>query len=446
MVCGTSVNNLDFELEMAENEFSCNQVLKGAGGLRKSSLWLLASAIVFSSTSFTLNSLGFGAQGFGAVIAGASLASILATFAAATILLKEVVNKLQKNRSSNPGKQESLSNTKESELQGLRESSSELSKLNFELSERVAQNQASAENFRISSSRFQRVLASIPVPCIGCDIHGNIYEWNAAAQLAFHKSHAEVFEHSICELLFDQDNCEVFADFLSDSILSDKEITFELPTNFKGKRSLYDWSLTPIRGGDGQISSLLITAVDITEHIEEQEKLNELASMDAMTKLHNRRAFLEILGKEHANSNSEYPVSIIFVDVDKFKNFNDTYGHAVGDEVLRMVGEVLRNICGKSAFPARYGGEEFIVMAANHDEEEAAILAESIRVAFAERTKDPYGCTASFGVSATFSPETSIDELIEQADQALYAAKEGGRNQVQRSSIVKAASSTENAA
>jgi diguanylate cyclase len=159
--------------------------------------------------------------------------------------------------------------------------------------------------------------------------------------------------------------------------------------------------------------------------------------LDPLTKIANRKSFDEGLGQaiEEARDSGS-PLSLIIVDIDHFKNFNDSYGHQTGDQVLRLVAMTLKsNIKGKD-LAARYGGEEFVAVLPSTDLAGAVIAAENIRKAIQAKellkrsTNEKLGrITASFGVAA-FHPEDTAGSLIERADRSLYGAKRSGRNRV----------------
>jgi len=159
--------------------------------------------------------------------------------------------------------------------------------------------------------------------------------------------------------------------------------------------------------------------------------------LDPLTKIANRKSFDEGLDTAIAEaSSSKEPLSLMLVDIDHFKNFNDTYGHQTGDQVLRLVAMTLKsNIRGKD-LAARYGGEEFVAVLPFTDIEGAITTAENIRRAIQAKellkrsTNEKLGrITASFGV-ATFRRSDTAASLIERADRCLYAAKHAGRNRV----------------
>jgi diguanylate cyclase (GGDEF)-like protein len=169
-------------------------------------------------------------------------------------------------------------------------------------------------------------------------------------------------------------------------------------------------------------------------------QVQEAANSDGLTKLFNKRFFLEKLGAEIVKAEGEhYPLSVFIFDLDHFKHYNDTQGHQAGDEVLKMIGQILKETVRPDDVPARYGGEEFIVFLPQTPKDGAMRAAEKIRerVAahpFANRESQPLGLVSLSGGVSTFPDDgrTGAD-LIAAADQALYQAKKAGRNQLARS-------------
>lgn len=160
-------------------------------------------------------------------------------------------------------------------------------------------------------------------------------------------------------------------------------------------------------------------------------RLDALATMDGLTGVKNRRAFGEKLTDEIARSvRYKTPLSLLLLDVDKFKQYNDTFGHQAGDGVLQAVARLLREQARTTDFVARYGGEEFTLILPNTDAEGALVMAERLRVAIESAPWQERAVTASFG-AATISRETGTETaLIGAADRALYNSKENGRNRV----------------
>lgn len=170
---------------------------------------------------------------------------------------------------------------------------------------------------------------------------------------------------------------------------------------------------------------------------EEREKLNIQATTDTLTGLHNRRYFLEHANmrlQECLRNNEE--ASIILFDIDKFKSVNDTYGHATGDVVICAVSEVASSQLRPYDLIARYGGEEYIVFLPRTSVSVAQDVAERIRKSVEGNVINfqsvSLKCTISLGVAKSSTSEpVDLDELIAVADDALYRAKEGGRNRVE---------------
>ncbi len=174
----------------------------------------------------------------------------------------------------------------------------------------------------------------------------------------------------------------------------------------------------------------------VLENAKMYQRLKEMATTDGLTGLPNHRVFQEELDKKLASAtrfNNE--LSIIFCDVDKFKRVNDTYGHPVGDMVLRGLAAILRrNVVRDTDLPARYGGEEFAVVCEGTDTDGAFKLAERIRKDLEREVfqaeQGALRVTISMGISTYPQHGSDKETLLERADIALYAAKEGGRNQV----------------
>lgn len=201
-----------------------------------------------------------------------------------------------------------------------------------------------------------------------------------------------------------------------------------------------------IRNFEGDIilvSSLMITSFILSLYINIENdynlKLKELAVKDGLTGLFNHRSFQDILGSYIRNSKKENKeVSLLFMDIDNFKNYNDVNGHQRGDWLLTRLGEVLMNTVGDLGIVTRYGGEEFAVILYNQSEDTALNLGELIRqniqnTYFIGQEHQPNKhITVSIGVSTYPKVAKTKKELIELADNALYRAKSFDKNRVER--------------
>ncbi|MFM1906549.1 MAG: Diguanylate cyclase DgcM [Pseudomonadota bacterium] len=167
-------------------------------------------------------------------------------------------------------------------------------------------------------------------------------------------------------------------------------------------------------------------------------ELQKLATTDYLTSAFNRRHFVETLEVEAARSDRHNtPVSVILLDVDRFKRVNDLHGHDAGDAVLEHVSRILQTQIRKEDTFARYGGEEFAVLVPHADVVQVQQLAEKLRASLQASPLPAVGTvTASFGVVQYQTTET-VQQLLKRADQALYAAKSAGRNCVRTGELLQ---------
>ncbi len=165
-----------------------------------------------------------------------------------------------------------------------------------------------------------------------------------------------------------------------------------------------------------------------------QDLLLMYGEVDSLTEIYNRRVLMERLNQEWARAERKpFSLAFIMVDIDKFKNVNDTYGHPIGDIVLEKVARILAGAVRSGDVVGRYGGEEFGIIMVNSTAKDAVIAADRYRIEISEEIfkakKVSFSVTASFGVADSNGKE-SISQLISAADSALYQAKETGRNKV----------------
>lgn len=163
------------------------------------------------------------------------------------------------------------------------------------------------------------------------------------------------------------------------------------------------------------------------------KKLLEISTIDFLTNIPNRRYFFEIGSKYfQVAKREENNLSIICIDIDYFKKINDTYGHNIGDEILKLIANTMNKYVRKSDIIARTGGEEFSILLNNTNKENAFIFAEKLRLAVEQNTflhnETNIKVTISLGISEISKDDENIDSIIVRADKALYVAKEGNRN------------------
>jgi diguanylate cyclase (GGDEF)-like protein len=175
---------------------------------------------------------------------------------------------------------------------------------------------------------------------------------------------------------------------------------------------------------------------DLTlERVRMMEKLQKLAITDGLTKLHNSRSFYSQIEVEVDRFNRyKHPLSLLLLDIDHFKQYNDTFGHLEGDKVLVKISQIIKSCLRKLDTAYRYGGEEFTVILPETTSKEAQKVAERIRTAvkteaFTPELRKKIKITISIGVTQ-YSPQEELSAFIQRADKAMYASKQNGRNQV----------------
>lgn len=205
------------------------------------------------------------------------------------------------------------------------------------------------------------------------------------------------------------------------------------------------------RYGDGELSHRIEVGTrnelgdlahginQMAERLEQDQiELEELAIRDSLTNLYNRREFDRLLEEEmHRALRYEHPLSLLLIDLDKFKEINDNLGHRAGDQALRLVATMINGISRKGDVIARYGGDELALLLPETPDEDAMILAERLRKKIAREQigvedGEQIGLTLSIGVATTGPDISNGAELVDAADRAMYTAKADGRNRVRR--------------
>jgi diguanylate cyclase (GGDEF)-like protein/PAS domain S-box-containing protein len=282
------------------------------------------------------------------------------------------------------------------------------------------------------------------------DSVGRIVDANEAAQRILHIDRGALGAH-IWESLPDWQDRFVNED------LHAPESNFEV----QGRRDpsrFYDVSVIALLDGRGRRNGRLVSIRDVTQRkwaelelrranlqLEQQvqnisalhAELQEQAIRDPLTGLYNRRYLDETLEREFSRARrGSYPISIILMDIDEFKQVNDTYGHKSGDRVLTVTGEIIRQSIRAGDFPCRYGGEEFVVVLPETPVEIAAERAEQVRQRFESlrlfKGEEAVLPTLSLGVASYPAHGRSAVKVLHAADRAMYTAKAAGGNQVMR--------------
>lgn len=318
---------------------------------------------------------------------------------------------------------------------------------------------ASIESLEIASRRFEALFSGLPVGCFTFDSKGMIHEWNGLASTIFGIEGYQAFLNSVWDVL-DPDGTGSWTPELVDQIFS------------TDGGSEFDWTFTKDNGEvvhlackvvcltnkKGDVVAAIAGNLDITARVLAQQQLEEqmrenrnylkvmerqrlklqeanrqlrrLAVTDGLTSLTNRRRFNELLEEVLDRAiRQSHTFSVLMFDIDHFKSLNDVFGHQAGDEILEKFAEILRDTARRYERPARYGGEEFAIILDNCDKTASLIAAERFRAAINSYPWPYRDITSSIGCS-TFTGVESVRELVEQADLALYASKNNGRNRV----------------
>jgi diguanylate cyclase (GGDEF)-like protein/PAS domain S-box-containing protein len=299
-----------------------------------------------------------------------------------------------------------------------------------EITERVAQQEALN---RLSKQR-EAILDAAGEGICGLDSGGAITFVNPSAALMLGRTIGELTGARLAEFVRGADGSqEPFAESLERGlVVEDRRATLVRPD---GSQLAVDVLCTPIRH-DGNVAGAVVSFNDATERRRFEDQLAHLAHHDALTGLFNRRRFEQELALQVAYAQRyEAELSVLLVDVDDFKTINDTHGHRVGDEVIASVATTLRDRLRLNDVVARLGGDEFAVLLPSTGGAEAAYVAEQLRAAIASKAHgdgERLRVTASIGVAASHHGRTSADDLLADADIAMYEAKEAGRDRVMR--------------
>lgn len=284
-----------------------------------------------------------------------------------------------------------------------------------------------------------QLMESLSVPVFVLDARARVVIWNRACELLTGVPAAEV--------LGTADHWRSFhvheRPTLADQVLQvrcdglgalSSESWCDMPR--AGKRRYLAADASPIFDALGRVAAVVETLRDLTEEKMAQAALEQLATRDGLTGLANRRCFDDTLHAEWARAlRQKQPLSLLMVDVDNFKAYNDAHGHLGGDECLKRVARAVASEMRANDLVARYGGEEFAVILPNQSLKGAAIVAERIR-ARVERLQlpsrfAPGHVTVSIGAATALAgPDNDPNQLVAIADAALYRAKHLGRNRI----------------
>ncbi|MFZ4552556.1 MAG: GGDEF domain-containing protein [Aquabacterium sp.] len=314
-----------------------------------------------------------------------------------------------------------------------------------DLESALRNNERITRELQHSEARF-RGLANQSMVGIAIVEHGHVTYINPRLQEMYGYTAEELNARGFMSVVVDEDRAKASA-LLSQRLSGELK---QVHHCFRARRKDGDVIDVELHGSSMEIDggvALISLTLDVTERVRAerevlalQSQLREQSVRDALTGLYNRRHLDEVLSRELLVAQRYHrPLSIVMADVDHFKAVNDRYGHSAGDMVLRNVADVLKRNARASDICCRYGGEEFLLVMPGMPPEAARLRAEQLRREIASSPciygDMPIKVTSSFGVASYPAHGNESSSIINASDAALYAAKNGGRNQV-RSAVI----------
>jgi two-component system cell cycle response regulator len=323
-----------------------------------------------------------------------------------------------------------------------------------------AQLQEALKYSKEANHRFSELFMGLPIACFAFDSEGRIREWNRTCEDLYGFTADKVYERRFWEVIgrpndykiYQLMNAKVFKGFKYEGM----EMTV---VRHDGQMRQILQNTFPLHGPSDEILGAISAGIDITErkYLEKQladqlqiekklsqkldqqrselaaanARLSRLVITDGLTGLKNHRYFREQLEQAFSHSRRNHtPFSVIMLDVDKFKEYNDTYGHMAGDEALIAIAHVMEKSVRNYDITARYGGEEFAILLPSTDGKDAMFIAERLRHCIQSYPWPKRTVTASIGVSTYMDDKEDPNQIVDEADKALYFSKRNGRNRV----------------
>lgn len=297
----------------------------------------------------------------------------------------------------------------------------ELSRMATSFNKMSSQLELTYEGLKEEQNKLTTIIHAVQEGIIVTDKRGMIVLINPAAQELLQKNEVEISLDGFANIL---DDATLIAEQLK-TPLNEKHYS---EVEYRGR--ILQVMASTITGQDGQAIGSAALFRDITEERRLREELEMLSFTDGLTSLYNRRHLDRVLETEWAKSiRYSEDLSILLFDVDHFKRFNDEHGHEMGDRVLKIISNTIRNTIRTIDIPCRYGGEEFLIILPHVDADGATRTAERLRKNIEKQVIDGLRVTVSIGVASLLELATSnFEEFMEKADTALYEAKRSGRN------------------
>ncbi|QEM69985.1 diguanylate cyclase [Geobacter sp. FeAm09] len=279
--------------------------------------------------------------------------------------------------------------------------------------------------------------SSISMAIVATDSSLRIKYFNPVAEQVFGYEAASVIGRSAAEVLILEDIAPLGLMRARETVLSEGKCTFPVEIHRNGATFYYDGSLSGILDKQDKLAGFVLMLNDITERRQHEDTIHHLAYHDALTGLPNRILLNDRLGQALASARrTGTRGALMILDLDRFKDINDSLGHSMGDLLLQAVGDRLRGLLRKSDTVSRMGGDEFVLLLPSiASAESAAVTAAKIVTAFNKPfvcSGRPLSVTASIGIADFPDDGGDAETLLKNADIALYRVKEAGRNDFQR--------------
>ncbi|MBN2189388.1 MAG: GGDEF domain-containing protein [Chitinispirillaceae bacterium] len=304
-----------------------------------------------------------------------------------------------------------------------------------EYAEKITKSKLIAKRFQNISKYFESILQDSTDIIFTLDTEGYILKFNRGAQIHFGYTQEEIVGKPLTQLFQNEsDHRKVLANVLRDGKTVNEEIPLKANS---GSIILVNLSMSEMKNDSNQIIGLVGTAKDITEKkqlemelLRKNEQLEQLVISDPLTGLYNSRHFYEQIRRElsRLRRNPGRKLTIVMLDIDYFKQLNDTEGHQMGDHTLKSLANVIRVCIRKDIDTAyRYGGDEFILLLPDTDKHQARVVTDRIQKQYGAFK---FGSTSlSMGIAEAMTGEDDTS-LIRRSDEALYASKRDGRARI----------------
>jgi diguanylate cyclase (GGDEF)-like protein/PAS domain S-box-containing protein len=304
-----------------------------------------------------------------------------------------------------------------------------------EFYKKMEKNQQTVRRIQSKSNYLESILDDSTDIIFTTDMDAFILKFNKGSEMHFGYTQAEIVGMPLKNMFVNEaDERKI----INSVLLTGKSVNEEIPLKTKqGEIILLNLSISEMKNDFSQIIGLVVTAKDITEKkklenelVKKNELLSKLAITDSLTELYNVRHFYDQITREltRLKRNPNRKLSLMFIDIDHFKELNDSEGHQVGDQVLRSLGQVIKVCIRKDVDSGfRYGGDEFAIILPDTDKKQSKVAAERISKQFGAFK---FGrVSLSIGIAGAVAGEDE-KSIVKRADEALYSSKREGRNRI----------------